>query len=98
MNADRRCEMNKYALMQAPAKDENDFAPRIVIIDNSRPIGKRRVERLVREGYKPVGWIESHLKPSQLRHGFEADRYQQYEQACEKLSKISLVLNEEDNP
>lgn len=97
MNADRRCEMNKYALMQAPAKDENDFAPRIVIIDNSQPIGKRRVERLVREGYKPVGWIESHLKPSQLRHGFEADRYQQYEQACEKLSKISLVLNEEDN-
>lgn len=29
MNADRKCEMNKYALMQAPAKDKNDFAPRI---------------------------------------------------------------------
>lgn len=27
MNTDRRCEMNRYALMQAPAKDKNDFAP-----------------------------------------------------------------------
>ena len=98
MNTDRMCEMNKYALMQAPAKDEKDFTPRIVIIDNSRPIGKRRVERLVREGYKSVGWIESHLKPSQLMRSFEADMCQQYEQACEKLSKISLALNEEGNP
>ncbi|MGM9630438.1 hypothetical protein [Butyricicoccus sp.] len=90
--------MSKYALMQAPAKDENDFAPRIVIIDNSCPIGKRRVESLVNEGYKPVGWIESPLKLSRLKRGFEANMRHRYENACEKLSKIRLVLNEEDNP
>lgn len=87
---------SKYALMQAPAKDENDFAPHIVIIDNSSAVGKQRVESLANEGYKPAGWIESPLKLSRLKRGFEANMRRRYEQACEKLSKIRLVLIGED--
>ena len=54
----------KYALIQMP-----DGA--IDIIDNHDSIGKARVHRLIDEGGKPVGTIESGLRPWALRAGFE---------------------------
>lgn len=57
----------KYALIQMP-----DSA--IVIVDNSTPIGKGRVCRLIDEGGKPVGTIESELRAGSLRAGFEHKR------------------------
>ena len=54
----------KYALIQMP-----DGA--IDIIDNHDSIGKARVYRLIDEGGKPVGAIDSDLRPWALRAGFE---------------------------
>ena len=54
----------KYALIQMP-----DGA--VDIIDNHDSIGKARVCRLIDEGGKPVGTIESDLRPGMLRAGFE---------------------------
>ena len=54
----------KYVLIQMP-----DGA--IDIVDNNNSIGKSRVYRLIDEGGKPVGTIDSGLRPGALRAGFE---------------------------
>ena len=60
----------KYVLIQMPDRY-------IDIIDNHDSIGKSRVYRLIDEGGKPVGTIDSDLRPGVLRAGFshrESDR------------------------
>jgi hypothetical protein len=54
----------KYVLIQMP-----DGA--IDIVDNNNSIGKSWVYRLIDEGGKPVGTIDSDLRPGALRAGFE---------------------------
>jgi hypothetical protein len=54
----------KYVLIQMP-----DSA--IDIVDNNNSIGKSRVYRLIDEGGKPVGTLDSDLRPGALRAGFE---------------------------
>ena len=54
----------KYVLIQMP-----DGA--IDIVDNHDSIGKSWVYRLIDEGGKPVGTIDSDLRPGALRAGFE---------------------------
>lgn len=54
----------KYALIQMPNSA-------ILIVDNHDDIGKSRVCRLIDEGGKPVGTIESDLRPGALQAGFE---------------------------
>ena len=54
----------KYVLIQMPDRE-------ILIVDNHDSIGKSRVYRLIDEGGKPVGTIDSGLRPGALRAGFE---------------------------
>lgn len=54
----------KYALIQMPSGA-------ILIVDNHDDIGKGRVCKLIGEGGKPVGTIESDLRPGALQSGFE---------------------------
>lgn len=77
----------KYVLLQAP-KADGECSSSIVIVDNSGPIGKSRVERLCNEGYTPAGTIESDLKPSALKKGFTYNRRKQYE----NLQKLVLDI------
>lgn len=57
----------KYALIQMPNSA-------ILIVDNHDDIGKSRVCRLIDEGGKPVGTIESDLRAGTLQAGFEHRR------------------------
>ena len=57
----------RYALIQMPSSA-------ILIVDNSDSIGKGRVCRLINEGGKPVGTIESDLHAGALQAGFEHER------------------------
>ncbi len=59
----------RYVLMKAPQKEE-DCNSQIIIIDNSKIIGKQRVENLVKEGYTYVGTVESELEVHYLQRGF----------------------------
>ena len=77
----------KYVLLQAP-KADGEYSSPIVIVDNSGPIGKSKVERLCNEGYTPAGTIESDLKPSALKEGFTYNRRKQ----AENLQKLVLEI------
>lgn len=57
----------KYALIQMPNGS-------IDIVDNSTKIGKGRVCKLIDEGGKPAGTIESDLRVGALKVGFERRR------------------------
>lgn len=57
----------KYVLIQMPDKS-------IVIVDNSTRIGKSRVSRLIEEGAKSAGTVESDLRAGALQAGFEHRR------------------------
>ena len=57
----------KYALIQM-------LNSAILIVDNHDSIGKARVCKLIDEGGKPVGTIESDLRPGTLQIGFEHRR------------------------
>ena len=57
----------KYALIQMPDSE-------IIIVDNSDSIGKGRVYKLIDEGGKLAGTIESDLRAGALRVGFEHNR------------------------
>lgn len=82
-------ERRKYVLLQAP-KIDGEYSSPIVIIDNSSQIGKSRVEKLCNEGYTPAGTIESDLKPSALKEGFNHNRRKQ----CENLQNLVLKIGE----
>lgn len=82
----------KYVLMQAPRKDENDYSPQIMIIDNSRPIGKEKVESLCNQGWNAVGCIESDLLPGALRGGIcreESDKLNTFHNMFNQISDLA---------
>ncbi len=57
----------KYALIQMPSSA-------ILIVDNTDSIGKGRVCKLIDDGGKSVGTIESDLRPGILQAGFDHRR------------------------
>lgn len=82
--------MQRYALIQKETGDQ------IKIIDNSTYLGKKTVVDLCREGYEPVGYIESEQSPMRLMRGFNKNMSNKLEQRDMKLWNIRKVLNDED--
>lgn len=75
-----------YALLQLKGGQ-------ITIIDNSTNIGKGRICRLIDEGALSVGTIESDLRPSELKRGFEKYMREEYEQQCDKVRLARQALD-----
>lgn len=82
----------KYVLMQAPQK-EGDYNSQIIIIDNSKIIGKKRVENLVEEGYSCVGTIESELEVHCLQRGFSHNADKQIDVMHDLFKQISTLAD-----
>ncbi len=76
----------KYALIQMPSSA-------ILIVDNSDSIGKGRVCRLIDEGGKPVGTIESDLRAGALQAGFEYNRNARIEELWKQIRLAQEALN-----
>lgn len=77
----------KYILLQEKTTGE------IRIVDNNNKLGKRRAEILVQDGFVLAGTIESDLKVSQLKTGFEYIKNRKLDDANLKISKIWDILN-----
>ncbi|MEH2957821.1 hypothetical protein [Candidatus Merdisoma sp. JLR.KK006] len=84
--------MNKYVLMKAP-KREGEYSSQIVIIDNSRKIGKEEIQNLFNEGYSHVGYIESDLRIQQLMVGFEHNLRDSLNKAHTLFNQISTMAD-----
>lgn len=82
----------KYVLMQAP-KTEDEYSSQIVIIDNSTQIGKGKVQKLVNEGYSHIGYIESDLRPQQLKSGFENNLQNRLDNARSLFDQINAIAD-----
>lgn len=84
--------MNRYVLLQEPKSNEDDYAPQITIVDNTTKIGKGKVERLIKEGYCHIGYLESDLRPQQLKSGFnrrEEDRLEKYRDLVIQINNLT---------
>lgn len=82
----------KYVLMQAP-KTEDEYSSQIAIIDNSTRIGKGRVQQLINEGYSHIGYIESDLRPQQLKSGFEYGLQNRLDNTRELFNQINAITD-----
>lgn len=80
----------RYVLLQAP-KADGEYSSQIVIVDNSGPVGKSKVEKLCSVGYTPAGSIESDLKPSTLKEGFTHNRRKKIENLEKLVLKIGAM-------
>ncbi len=77
----------KYIILQEKTTGE------IRIVDNNNKLGKRRAEMLCQDGFVLAGTIESDLKVSQLKTGFEYIKNRKLDDANLKISKIWDILN-----
>lgn len=68
-----------------------DQTGQIRIIDNTQYLGKKKVENLILEGSKPVGFLESDLPPSILLRGFNKKTNDILE---ERRERIRLAIKE----
>ncbi|MCD7863589.1 MAG: hypothetical protein LUG61_08840 [Lachnospiraceae bacterium] len=84
--------MKKYVMLQAPKENEHDTAPQILIIDNSTAIGKSRVEKLVNQGYRFAGTIETELSESIVRSGICRDRIDRLEAYQSRIREVRQLL------
>jgi hypothetical protein len=78
----------KYALIQMPNRS-------IIIVDNSGSIGKGRVCRLIEDGGKPAGIIESDLRAGTLQAGFEHHRTTELDSLNLQMQLAREALNGE---
>ena len=78
--------------MKAPKK-EGDYSSQIIIIDNSRKIGKDEIEYLLNEGYSHVGYIESDFRIQELTAGFEHDLRDSLNKAHTIFNQISKMAD-----
>lgn len=76
----------KYVLLQT------DVGEQIRIVDNSDNLGKRKVENLIMEGYKCIGYLESEQPPRSLLRGFNKDLETKLEGKDKKLWDIREIL------
>ncbi len=76
----------KYALIQMPSGV-------ILIVDNHDSIGKGRVYKLIDEGGKPVGTIESDLRPGSLQVGFEHKRTARLDELYDQIRLAREALD-----
>ncbi len=85
--------MNKYVMLQAPKENEHDTAPQILIIDNSKAAGKSRVEKLVNQGYRFAGTIETELSESIVRSGICRDRIDRLEAYQSRMREAANIIS-----
>lgn len=78
----------KYILLQT------ERGQQIKIIDNSTHLGKKKVESLCNEGFKPIGYLESEQPPQTLLWGFTRNLNEKYDLKIQKLSDIQKILNQ----
>jgi hypothetical protein len=76
----------KYALIQMPSGAT-------LIVDNHDSIGKGRVCKLIDEGGKPVGTIESDLRPGSLQAGFEHHRAAELDELYDQIRLAREALD-----
>lgn len=76
----------KYVLLQTEVGEQ------IKIIDNSTHIGKKKVERLCMEGFKPIGYLESEQPPQRLLRGFNKDLSDKLDEKYKILWDIQQIL------
>jgi hypothetical protein len=76
----------KYALIQMPDST-------ILIVDNRDNIGKCRACRLIDEGGKPVGIIESDLHVGTLQSGFQHQRNLRLDELYDRIRLAEEVLD-----
>lgn len=76
----------KYTLIQMPDSE-------ILIVDNNDYIGKCRVCKLIDEGGKPVGTLESDLRAGALRVGFEHNRTVRADELYDQIRLAREALN-----
>lgn len=76
----------KYALIQMPNSS-------ILIVDNSDNIGKGRMYKLINEGGKPAGTIESDLRSGSLQAGFEHRRNVRVEELYNQIRLAREALD-----
>ena len=76
----------KYVLIQMLDRE-------ILIVDNHDSIGKSRVYRLIDEGGKPVGTIDSDLRPRALRVGIEHRESARNDELSDQIRLVREVLD-----
>lgn len=76
----------KYVLLQTNAGEQ------IKIIDNSTYLGKKKVESLCVEGFKPIGYLESEQPAQRLLRGFNKDFQDKLEEKNKQLWDIHEIL------
>lgn len=76
----------KYVLIQMPDSE-------ILIVDNHDDIGKSRVYRLIDEGGKPVGTIDSDLRPRALQVGIERRESVRNDELRDQIRLVREVLD-----
>ena len=76
----------KYVLIQMPDRE-------ILIVDNHDSIGKSRVYRLIDEGGKPVGTIDSDLPRGTLRAGLEHRESARNDELRDQIRLVREVLD-----
>ncbi|MFL0196975.1 hypothetical protein ACJDU8_15615 [Clostridium sp. WILCCON 0269] len=78
----------KYILLQA------DIGDQIKIIDNSTCTGKKKVENLCMEGFKPIGYLESEQPAQRLLRGFNKNLNDKLEEKYKMLWDIQQILKQ----
>lgn len=76
----------KYILLQT------DIGEQIKIIDNSTYTGKKKVENLCMEGFKPIGYLESEQPPQRLLRGFNKNLTDKLDEKDKRLWDIQEIL------
>lgn len=76
----------KYVLLQM------EIGEQIKIIDNSTNLGRKKVESLIVEGYRCIGYLESEQPPQRLIRGFNANLETKLEQRDKKLWEIGEIV------
>lgn len=83
-----------YVLLMAPKKD--DYVGQIEAVDNSTHIGKKKVERLINEGYIFIGRVlDCPLTTQRLKAGFAKYERDKADLLDERLRLISKVFKGE---
>lgn len=83
-----------YVLMRAPQSPDTANPREIKIIDNSDKLGKKRIEKLVSDGFEYVGKItDTSLSAIALKQGISSVVAHHRDEAYLKLYKIRDIID-----
>lgn len=72
---------------------QTDIGEQIKIIDNSTNLGKKKVEKLLSEGFKHIGYLESEQPTQRLLRGFNQELSNKLEEKYTRLHDIRQILD-----